>query len=1084
MVSCGLISSCCQELVSALSAGLSLTELDPQQNDLDMGLGNDEEKKFQFVQTPKPPQGEGFYISIQYTVSRSRKLGEGLETLVKKSSCHSVQEDKGRLIKIQDLFRPGPDTREEPHTVILHGTAGIGKSSLARQVREAWKQGQLYRDCFQYVFYFNCRELDPYTMVSLPELIIKERTVTVTPFWHILSQPEKLLFILDGVDEITRILKNQHSTVCLHWSQRLPVPILLGSLLGKILLPGASFLITARTIALQMLTPSLEKPRWVEVLGFSESGRKTFFQNYFTGESQANRALSLVEANPELLTLCLVPWVCQLVCNCLKQQMEQGKEHPLTSKTTTALCLQYLSQALPLGVRLRSLCSLAAEGIQERKSLFSTDDLRRHGVDETVITSSLKIDVLQEHPGILSYSFTHQCFQEFFAAVFCAVGDEEGSKHSDSLHAAERLLKVYGRPNLLRAPTLCFIFGLLSDQVAKKMENIFTCWQAPELKWKLFSWALEGALFSNPYSLDLLHCLYETQDDELLTVAMTKFHRTSVCVQTDVELLVVTYCVKFCCHITGSLKELDLSRNHLSLSAMQSLSKTLRQPSCQLERLWLVNCGLTSSCCKDLASVLSNSSSLTELNLQQNYLDNDGVQLLIEGLRHPTCKLTQLWLDNILLSDKVKEDLKALKKKKPHLFLFGKGGYPQVAQEEAIQSTSASLNALHLDPLQTEDVFCGPTGPVPTEAVDTEKSLYQFHFPMPGSYHWPNAGLGFVVRRAVTIKIEFSSWNQFLDRNDLQDVWMVAGPLFDIRTKQGAVKTVHLPHFVDFQGGKVDVTLFQVAHFKEEGMLVEKPAKVEPHYVVLKNPSFSPMGVLLRVFPPARRFIPINSTTLLYRSLCPEEVTFHLYLIPSDYTIKKAIDEEEKSFHFVRIHKPPPVEALYIGTRYTVSSSSDAVINPKELELCYRSPRETQIFSEIYVPKFRTGIHLQMINKNNKAVVWMAVLKRAPPSHKNAPALLHFIDHHREQLVARVTAVDAVLDKLYRQVLSDEQYQSVRAETTKPDQMRKLFSFSPSWDWDCKDQLYGALKETHPHLIKDLWEESSRNIRRPQPLTS
>lgn len=37
----------------------------------------------------------------------------------------------------------------------------------------------------------------------------------------------------------------------------------------------------------------------------------------------------------------------------------------------------------------------------------------------------------------------------------------------------------------------------------------------------------------------------------------------------------------------------------------------------------------------------------------------------------------------------------------------------------------------------------------------------------------------------------------------------------------------------------------------------------------------------------ALRFIPITSTVLLYHYLQPEEVTFHLYLIPSDCSIQK-----------------------------------------------------------------------------------------------------------------------------------------------------------------------------------------------------
>lgn len=94
-----------------------------------------------------------------------------------------------------------------------------------------------------------------------------------------------------------------------------------------------------------------------------------------------------------------------------------------------------------------------------------------------------------------------------------------------------------------------------------------------------------------------------------------------------------------------------------------------------------------------------------------------------------------------------------------------------------------------------------------------------------------------------------------------------------------------------------------------------------------------------------------------------------------------------------------------------------------------------------------------------------------PPSPPDAPDSLHFVDQHRAQLVARVTSVDAVLDKLHGQVLSEEQYEKVRAEPINPDKMRMLFSFSKSWDWACKDQFYQALKKTHPHIIEELWEK-------------
>ncbi|KAF6271695.1 PYD and CARD domain containing [Rhinolophus ferrumequinum] len=81
---------------------------------------------------------------------------------------------------------------------------------------------------------------------------------------------------------------------------------------------------------------------------------------------------------------------------------------------------------------------------------------------------------------------------------------------------------------------------------------------------------------------------------------------------------------------------------------------------------------------------------------------------------------------------------------------------------------------------------------------------------------------------------------------------------------------------------------------------------------------------------------------------------------------------------------------------------------------------------------------------------------------------LHFVDQHRAALISRVTDVDGVLDALYRRVLTEEQYQAVRAEPTNPTKMRKLFSFAPAWNVTCKDMFLQALRDTQPYLVSDL----------------
>ncbi|XP_012868598.1 PREDICTED: NACHT, LRR and PYD domains-containing protein 1-like [Dipodomys ordii] len=1082
---------------------------------------------------------------------------KGQEPLFRKSWHQDEVEERGQLIDIKDLFGPRLDTQGQSPTVILYGSAGIGKSTLARQVRAAWEEGRLYRDLFQHIFFISCRELDQHGILSLAELLENDPAVPEVPIHEILSRPEQLLFILDGVDELLWTLERKKSCLVLPWSKsqpiymllsNLPIYMLLSNLLSRIMLPEASLLITARTTALSKLIPILKQPCQVEVLGFAEFRRKEYFYKYFSDESQALKAFSLVESNPELLTLCLVPWVSWLVCTCLKQQMERGEELPLTSQTTTALCLHYLVQNLPaqlMGTHLMGICSLAAEGIRLRKTVFTIDDLRKYGLRQDVISNFIGIGILQDHQS-MSYSFTHLCFQEFLAAVVFALWDE----YPNFLIAEKDLPVEYRKHSLFEEPTIQFLFGLLSEQVTKEMKCITH--QLPQMeKWKLLYWAEMKSRYEQPFSLEVLHCLYETQDEDFLTQVMQRFLRARMYLRTDMELLVATFCIKFCSHVrrlqligpqrqvrrfpgvvlsmwapltdtswkvlfstlkvSGSLKELDLSGNPLSCSAVQSLCETLRHPQCHLETLRLANCGLTSSCCQDLASVLSNSCRLRELDLRKNELGDLGVKLLCEGFRHPACQLTFLRLDQTSLSDTEKAELKALEEKRRELLmstLWQHGGKykPIPVGRRSRQSVgewdsgmeedarlASDLELLHLsgssptilpgDCLGIENVFLGPIGPVNTELIDRERHLCCVHFPVAGFYHCPNMGLGFMVSRAVTITIEFCSWDTCLDKTCLQHTWMIAGPLFGIRAEQGTVAAVHLPHFVNLQETRCAQlsNLFYVAHFKEEGMLLEKPARVESHCAVLENPSFSPIGVLLRMIPGARHFIPIICTTLLYYYLSPDEVTLHLYLVPCDCSIQKAIDEEEEKFQFVRIHKPPPLDALYLGSRYVVSGSGKMDIIPQELELCYRSPGVSQLFSEISVSELDSAIRLKMEEKKNRTLIWETLLKPGdlrspstlvPPAPKGSLALPHFVDRHRKQLVNRVTSVDSVLDLLHGQILSEEQYEQVRAEATSPAQMRKLFSFSRSWNWTCKDQLYQALNEIHPHLIRELLEKS------------
>ncbi|CAL8390566.1 unnamed protein product [Boreogadus saida] len=100
-----------------------------------------------------------------------------------------------------------------------------------------------------------------------------------------------------------------------------------------------------------------------------------------------------------------------------------------------------------------------------------------------------------------------------------------------------------------------------------------------------------------------------------------------------------------------SLRELELSSNDLQDSGVKLLSAGLGSPHCTLETLRLTDCHLSERCCEALASVLSsNSSSLKKLDLSTNDLQDSGVKLLSAGLGSPHCTLETLSLSGCLVT--------------------------------------------------------------------------------------------------------------------------------------------------------------------------------------------------------------------------------------------------------------------------------------------------------------------------------------------------------------------------------------------------------------------------------------------------
>uniref|UniRef100_A0A670HPJ8 NACHT, LRR and PYD domains-containing protein 3 n=1 Tax=Podarcis muralis TaxID=64176 RepID=A0A670HPJ8_PODMU len=676
--------------------------------------------KFQSIKV-HPSLGENLLRSCQYS-----KLTFDIESPRKQEEEHEIMAlgwvyfrdtymDYCSLqteYTTEKLFNPDRNGLV-PQIVVLQGAAGTGKTTTnkkkKRKIMFDWACGRLYQAMFDFVFYINCGEMNLCNEDSSIAEIILKRWPRQDEIKKMLENPKKLLFVIDGFDELRCSL--QPDPFCTDPWQKGPVEVLLGSLLKKKLLPESYLIITTRPTALGYLHEcSEELRRHFKILGFSKEDREKYFHKFFENKDRATQAFSLVKQNETLFTMCSVPLVCCIICMVLVQQMENSEDLWQTSNTLTAVYMLYLSSLLKLHhnspskehirKNLKSLCSLAADGIWKRKILFWEEEIKELGLDqEDSLPLFLSKSIFRRNIECeRAYSFIHLSFQEFFAALSYLLEEGEGLSSENPNRDVVRLLESYAvsRPDL--EVTVRFLFGLVNEgKGMKDMKEQFGWKFLPKIKEVLLEWVKN----TTETKMDVherhkhrwLECLYENQEENFVESALDHvtevtvhgryLTKTRVTAQAYSLLLfcfivyaesfsiyrfspfhpIVLHRVKFFSEqlvpcgflasllsVNSTLLELELGRSKVRDSGLKLLAEGLKHPNCQIQKVMLYSCGLTGACCEDLSSVLCTKQTLTDLDLSDNALGNFGIRQLSEGLKHPNCRLQKLVLSNCSFS--------------------------------------------------------------------------------------------------------------------------------------------------------------------------------------------------------------------------------------------------------------------------------------------------------------------------------------------------------------------------------------------------------------------------------------------------
>ncbi|XP_077918773.1 NACHT, LRR and PYD domains-containing protein 5-like [Halichoerus grypus] len=639
------------------------------------------------------------YVMIKFATELDEY--RGFENLA--SDCPEMQTLLGAF---------NPDQRGfQPRTVVLHGKSGIGKSTLARRVLLCWAQGDLFKGMFSYVFFLRARDMQCMREGSFADLISREWPDSQVPMMEIMSQPERLLFVVDGFDDLDFTFQDDDTNLCEDWAAKQPMSVLMRSLLKKVLLPESSLMITIRDTGIEKLKSMLTSPRYLFVGGISVEKRIQLLLGHTKNEHQKTQVLHLVVDNHPLLDECQVPVLGSLICDALNLQEASGKSLPPTCQTLTGLyatfvfhqltprdasrhCLNQEERAV-----LKSLCLMAVQGVWNRKFVFYGDDLGVHRLRESELSALFHTNILlQDRGGDRCYMFPHVSLQEFFAALYYVLEGLEMERDPypvfmENMRSLVERRQISSDAHLFQMKR--FLFGLMSKEVTGALEVLLGCHVPLAVKQGLLSWiSLLGPQAGTPAppdSLDAFHCLFETQDEEFVRLALNSFQEVWLPINRRMDLMVSSFCLQRCqylqkihidvhesfskdefteaqplilqgtpiktladecwkslCFVLSthpSLRQLDLSGSILNEWAMKTLCIKLRQPTCKIQNLIFKGAQVTLGL-RHLWLTLITNRNIKYLNLESTHLKEADMMMACEALRHPNCLLESLRLDH------------------------------------------------------------------------------------------------------------------------------------------------------------------------------------------------------------------------------------------------------------------------------------------------------------------------------------------------------------------------------------------------------------------------------------------------------
>ncbi|XP_073524262.1 NACHT, LRR and PYD domains-containing protein 12-like isoform X2 [Phyllobates terribilis] len=580
---------------------------------------------------------------------RERSENELIETGVKHEEYIKKTQNELQRITPNKMFRCVHQSRHVPRMVMVSGVPGVGKTTLMQKFVYDWVTRKLYQR-FSFVFFFKFRELNRLEdKVTLETMILNQYPYLQGQLGTTLQDPEKLLFIFDGLDESCHDMDFRSSRLCSNYKQVELCGQIIVSLVRKSLLNGCSVLMTSRPTRLALIDCNIFQ-RMVEIIGFFPEERQMYFENFFSNNKElAEKAFNYVRQNDTLYTFCYLPSYCWIICTVLSKSFQptsSDQRVSLLPKTVTQLFAIFVANILynhslhqsDAQKLLRSIGWMAENGVMNHKVIFDHRHLASFQVNNK---SKLLSSFLMESEEPVCYSFLHLTVQEFLAA-FVHYADYTPVRLQKSLKEARSYSDGRGEIflrflcGLSDSSTRSILSGYLDEKSTTSSRDVIT-WVKNFLSVEN---KLVGSVNNKRCLLTTFFYLFETRNKALVLDTLKSY---SIFDLSGVHLSALDCTVlAFILQICTSVEKLDLTECSINAEGLERLAPVLHN----LHNLRLVKNNLPETSCIQLASIIRNSRSLKTLGLAVNNLSGPHFSDLMEALSSPDCTVENLQLDD------------------------------------------------------------------------------------------------------------------------------------------------------------------------------------------------------------------------------------------------------------------------------------------------------------------------------------------------------------------------------------------------------------------------------------------------------